>query len=224
MPQAKAGEAQAHLPFTQVKFVPQVLPQAPQLLLLVLVLTHVKPAAAEPQQVVPIGHLVQLPPQLPLELVEVQDPPQLVVPGGHPQVPAPVQTPPLGHVVHTPLQQVRPLQHPLEVEHVPFCGTHLFDGAVGDDPEVGVLADASPSEGAMAPATPAIRTFSALRRESGFASFFASSSKRSSLIPSLLTSYRPGSHPERTLKCPLVEKFMPAALKGQRVKVTQTMR
>jgi hypothetical protein len=170
-------EGQVQRPLTQVKLAPQVLPQAPQLLVLVVVLTQVKPAAGVPQHFCPIEHLTPQAPQLLLVLRATQAPRHRAVPAGQLQV-LPEQTPPLGQLTQTPPQQDSPEQQEVPAAQLPFAGTQFLDGAVGAEPEAGLggSAAASSREGTRAPATPAARILRTFRRESGLASFRARSS------------------------------------------------
>ena len=179
LPQVLAGAAQAHLPLTQVKLAPHATPQAPQLPALVLVLTQVPL-----QQVVPMAHLWPHAPQLLLVVRLVHVPEQFVCPLGQVQV-VPEQVQPFGPETQMPAQQMSPLQHELPAGHAPPDEMHLLLGAVGDDPEaVSAAASLAVRKGNMVPATVAARIFRALRRETGFASFLARSSKRSALMRS----------------------------------------
>jgi len=82
-----------------------------------------------------------------------------------------------------PPQQMSPLQHELPAGHAPPDETHLPLGAFGEDPDaVSAAASLAARKGNMVPTTLPARIFRALRRETGFASFLARSSKRSALM------------------------------------------
>lgn len=122
------------------------------------------------------------------------------------------------HVV--PLQQGWPeLQLPpaathfvagavVELPDVPIAVGVDVGEAVGVEPgvEFGVGVDASASEGKSAVATPAAKTLRTVRRETGVASFLASSSKRStrmlSVVPPLFRAGRRLPFSQEVYACP----------------------
>jgi hypothetical protein len=200
-PQATVEAGQAHRPFVQVCVTPQIVPQLPQLLESEEVLIQ-----APAQQVVPVGHLWPQLPQLLLLVWRSTQVPEQFVPVLQRQIP-PVQ--------------VEPLQQGLLALQLPPAATHLVVGAAVERPDDAVAADAdigvglaveagvavgvesaaaSVRPGNIAPAIPAATIFRAFRRESGRASFLASSSKRSALMP--LCSW-PVALPCRIRRAPL---------------------